>query len=109
MSDITNELVARSEEIEEGGMQGFTVQGRPIAIYRVDGQLYATDNICTHGHALMTDGYLEDRVIECPLHGGRFDIATGEGLGAPITCALACHKVEESDGQIRITLNGDDA
>ncbi|MPW10965.1 Rieske 2Fe-2S domain-containing protein [Paraburkholderia sp. CNPSo 3155] len=109
MTEITNEVIARSEEIEDGGMEGFTVQGRRIAIYRVDGRLHATDNICTHGHALMTDGYLEGQIIECPLHGGRFDVTTGKGLGAPITCDLACHKVEEADGEIRIILNGDAA
>jgi naphthalene 1,2-dioxygenase system ferredoxin subunit len=57
-----------------------------VALYNIEGQLYATHNICTHAHAMLSDGWLDGDVIECPLHGGRFEVKTGKGLGAPITC-----------------------
>ncbi|GAA4236200.1 non-heme iron oxygenase ferredoxin subunit [Actinomadura meridiana] len=96
-------VVARSEEIADGEMLGVHVDGRSIAIYRSEGRLYATGNICTHGQALLTDGWLEDGVIECPLHGGRFDIGSGACLGPPVDEPLATYPVSERDGEIRVS------
>ncbi len=85
-------------------MERVRVEGRDIAVYRSQGRLCATSNVCTHGAALLTDGWLEDGVIECPLHGGRFDVATGKGLGAPIDQDLACYALRETDGGIELAI-----
>ncbi len=53
-------------------MKGIELGDLQIAIYNVEGEIYATDNICTHAFALLTDGFLDGDVIECPLHGGCF-------------------------------------
>lgn len=70
------------------------VGGREIAIYLVDGAVYATDNRCTHGDARLCDGYLEGHEIECPHHQGRFDIRTGAATCAPATLALQTYPVQ---------------
>ena len=75
-----------------------------IALYNIDGQLYATHNVCTHAHALLSDGFLEGDVIECPLHGGRFEVKTGKGLGAPITCDLKTFPVRVEGNAIQVKL-----
>jgi naphthalene 1,2-dioxygenase ferredoxin component len=49
-----------------------------VALYNIEGQLYATHNICTHAHAMLSDGWLDGDVIECPLHGGLFEVKTGK-------------------------------
>ncbi len=64
--------VARKSAIEPGTILGLKVEDRDIAVYNVDGAIYASNNICTHAHAFMSDGWLEGDVLECPLHGGRF-------------------------------------
>jgi naphthalene 1,2-dioxygenase ferredoxin component len=69
------------------------VAGRDIAIYAVGGQVYATDNLCTHGNARLCDGFLEGHEIECPLHQGRFDVRTGAPTCEPVTTALRCYPV----------------
>lgn len=51
----------------------------------VDGEVFATDNICTHGHAGLSDGFLEGREIEYPLHQGRFAVCSGQALCAPLS------------------------
>jgi len=61
------------------------VGDKEVALYEVDGQIYASDNLCTHGAARMSDGFLEGHEIECPLHQGRFDVCTGKALCAPLT------------------------
>jgi nitrite reductase/ring-hydroxylating ferredoxin subunit len=52
-----------------------------IAIYHVDGEFYATDNICPHADAFLNYGRLNGDVIECPVHGVRFEVKTGKGCG----------------------------
>ncbi len=85
MGDSTEWVVVASvADVEEGGALGVEVNGLQLAVYHVGDAWYCTDNVCTHAFALLTDGWLEDHVIECPLHGGQFDIRTGEGLCPPI-------------------------
>jgi naphthalene 1,2-dioxygenase system ferredoxin subunit len=75
-----------------------------IALYNIEGQFYATSNVCTHAHALLSDGWLDGDVIECPLHGGRFEVKTGKGLGAPITCDLKTFPVRVEGNAIQVKL-----
>lgn len=64
---------------------------RQIAIYLVAGEVFATDNHCTHGDARLCEGFLEGYEIECPHHQGRFDIRTGVATCAPAEVALATY------------------
>ena len=58
---------------------GSIVAGHEIALYDVDGDVFATDDICTHAYARLSDGWLDNGEIECPLHAGRFDVAHRKG------------------------------
>jgi naphthalene 1,2-dioxygenase ferredoxin component len=89
-------------------MVGLDLGGVAIALYNVDGVFYASSNICTHAFSYLTDGWLEGPIIECPLHAGRFDVRTGEGQGAPITCDLKTFatRVVGDEIQVRITNAG---
>jgi naphthalene 1,2-dioxygenase ferredoxin component len=76
-----------------------------VALYNIEGQLYATHNICTHAHAMLSDGWLDGDVIECPLHGGRFEVKTSKGLGAPITCDLKTFPVRVEGDAIQVKVS----
>ena len=78
--------------------------GRELAIYGVDGAVFATDNICTHGHARLCDGFLDGHEIECPLHQGKFDIKTGAAMCAPVTQSIRVYPVKVEGGQIMVDL-----
>jgi len=56
---------------------------REIALYGVEGGVYATDNLCTHGNARLCDGFLTGHEIECPLHQGKFDVRNGRPTCEP--------------------------
>ena len=77
--------LAALSELPEEGMRAFEVEGRRIALYRIGGQIYATDDICSHEYTHLTDGWLEpeDCTVECPLHGSRFDLRSGAALTLP--------------------------
>lgn len=96
--------VAAATELAPGEMIAVNAAGREIALYNVDGQYYATANVCTHAFALLTEGWFEDGVVECPLHAGRFDVRTGRGLGPPISCDLDTYAVRVAGETIEIAL-----
>ena len=97
-------VAARSSELGEGEVIGVVIDGQPIALYRLGGKLYATYNICSHEHALLSDGYIEGDCIECPLHQARFHIATGEVRSAPATEPIRTYPVKSEGDQILVEL-----
>ena len=84
MSDHWIDAIA-TDDIPEDDVLGVDIEGKSIALYRVDGEVFATDNLCTHGNARLCDGFLEGHEIECPLHQGKFDIRSGKAMCAPLT------------------------
>ena len=68
--------------------------GRALAIYHVGGAYYATDDLCTHGDASLSEGEIEDGTILCPFHMGSFDIRTGEAVASPCYIPLKTYPVE---------------
>lgn len=93
-----------SADLSAGEMTKADISGHNVAIYSFAGSLYATDNVCTHAYALLTDGWLDEEFVECPLHGGRFDVTTGEAQGDPVTCHLKAYPVRIADGIVEIGL-----
>ena len=91
-------------DVPEEDIIGIDVAGRDIALYSVGGQIYATDNVCTHGNARLCDGFLEGHEIECPLHQGKFDVRTGQPTCAPITEAIRSYPVKVEDGRVWLVL-----
>lgn len=79
---------------------------KTFALYRdEDGQLYATDGICTHGNTHLADGLVKEGMIECPKHNGRFHLHDGSPARAPICRGLATYPVEERQGRIYLNIN----
>ena len=76
--------VAKTSDVTEGEVIGVEIEGTPIAIYNLDGEFFATHNVCTHAFALLSDGYVDDGKIECPLHQGIFDIRPGKAEEGPV-------------------------
>ena len=86
--------VASLSEIDADGVLGVDVNGSPVALYRLSNEVFATSGICTHALALLSDGFVEDGRIECPLHQGQFDIRSGKALCAPVTEDLRTYAVK---------------
>ena len=83
----------------------FDHEGKTYAVYRTaDGNLYATDGVCTHGNAHLADGLVTGTLIECAKHNGRFDITDGSPRRLPACVALKTYKAREHDGKIFLDL-----
>lgn len=104
MSENWTDAAAVSD-VPEGDVIGVKVAGRDIALYEVEGAIYATDNVCTHGQARMSDGFLEGSEIECPLHQGKFDVCTGQALCAPLTENIRTYPVKLVDNRVMLRLD----
>jgi len=95
-------------DLAPGSMIGLEIGTRSIAIYHLeDGSFHATDNVCTHAFAHLSDGWLEGDVVECPLHGGCFDVRSGKGVCEPISKDLEVFPVEIRDGKLCVLLENE--
>src|SRR5215469_9064408 len=92
-------------DLAEGEVLVVEVEGHSIALYDVDGSIFATDNICTHAYARLSDGWLDGELIECPLHAARFDIRTGKVLDPPATEDLRTYPVRLVGDEIQVKLD----
>ncbi len=96
---------AALDAVPEGYVIGIRIEGKEIALYEVEGEIYATDNLCTHGAARMSDGFLEGREIECPLHQGRFDVCSGQAMCAPLTENIRTYPVRIENLRVMLKLD----
>lgn len=93
--------LCRVEDVPEGEVRRFKVDGRPpLAVFNVAGSFFVTDDLCTHGMASLAEGFVEDGIVECPWHGGAFDVRTGAAVRHPCEIALRCYAVEVRDGAV---------
>ena len=97
-------LVASTDDIEEEDVIGVNVAGAAVAVYNVKGKFYATENICTHAFAFLSEGVVIGDVIECPVHQGRFHIPTGKPKGAPVSVALDTYATKVENGKVYVRL-----
>jgi naphthalene 1,2-dioxygenase ferredoxin component len=94
-----------TDDLPADDVQGLTLAGRDIALYTVGSEVYATDNLCTHGRARLCDGFLDGHEIECPLHQGKFDVRDGRPTCAPVTLALRSYPVKIEGGRVLVQID----
>jgi nitrite reductase/ring-hydroxylating ferredoxin subunit len=80
--------------------------GRRLALYRWDGRIYATSDVCPHQGASLSDGCLVSGYIECPVHFALFDIRTGESDGSVTTSRVPTFATKVEDGVVYVDLIG---
>lgn len=91
----------RVEDLPAGSCKTIELPaGRELALYRINGEFYATENFCPHKGAPLAEGTLCDHVIECNWHGWQFDVRTGECL--TVVEKLETYDVVVEDGVVKI-------
>jgi len=96
--------IASKDDVPEDDVMGIDLNAKSIALYQVGGEIFATDNICTHGNARLCDGFLEGHEIECPLHQGKFDIRNGKAMCAPLTEDIQIYPVKIEGGRVFVEI-----
>ena len=91
-------------DVRTGEPKGVKLGGIPVALYRLDDGVFATHDVCTHAYALLSEGYIEGDMVECPLHGALFEIRSGK-CRAVGTTDLATYPVRvETNGDVMVQL-----
>ncbi|MDY6761809.1 MAG: non-heme iron oxygenase ferredoxin subunit [Candidatus Nanohaloarchaea archaeon] len=96
--------VCSVDELEDGDVEGFEVDGEEVLVANVDGEFYAIGDVCTHQHCLLSDGWLEDGEVVCPCHAAKFDLESGEPTRPPATEPEPTYDVDVEDGTVVVTL-----
>ena len=96
--------VALASDLSPGGKKLLDLDGRAVALFNVEGQLYAVDDVCTHDGGPLAEGELHGCEIECPRHGARFDVRTGAALCMPAFEPVTTHEVKVEDGVVFVRL-----
>ncbi len=109
MTETTTEAgrwveVAVADEIADGEVRTYEVEGERIAIARANGQLHAVQNVCSHDDGPLGDGTVDGYCIVCPRHGAKFDVRTGEALTMPAVSPIESFPVKEEAGMIVLAL-----
>lgn len=92
--------VANASDVPEDGTLLVNLGAEPVCLYSFGGEIFATHDTCTHGQASLADGFIEGEEIECPLHQGRFHIATGKAVGIPCTEDIRTYAVKIENGTV---------
>jgi 3-phenylpropionate/trans-cinnamate dioxygenase ferredoxin subunit len=94
--------VAETNEVPPGTAKAVDLEGRPVALFNIDGTYYAIDDTCTHRGGPLSEGTVEGTTVTCPLHGATYDITTGNVLGPPAPEGVVSYRVQVDGNDIKV-------
>jgi nitrite reductase (NADH) small subunit/3-phenylpropionate/trans-cinnamate dioxygenase ferredoxin subunit len=100
--------VANLTDLKPGDCLSVEAGGAGIALFNVNGTIYALDNTCPHAGGPLGEGFLEGHIVECPWHGWRYDVKTGE-RPENRDFKVACYRVQVEGNEISLILPEDKA
>ena len=95
-------VLCAAAEVATGAAFEVAIDDLELAVFNVDGSFHVTDNNCTHGPGMLSEGYLDGRVVECDFHGGRFDVTTGAVVAPPCMVPIRTYPTAVEDGKVVI-------
>jgi 3-phenylpropionate/trans-cinnamate dioxygenase ferredoxin subunit len=95
--------VAALDQIKPGASLMIHVSGESVALFNVDGHIYAISDSCAHAGASLAAGKLDGKIVTCRAHGLKFDVTTGYVGGDP-GFGVTSYPVEIVDEKIRIAI-----
>ena len=93
---------ARLADIPVGTMKCVESNGKPIALCNVEGQIFAIGNVCTHDGGPLSGGLLDEHAVECPRHGARFDVRSGNVLCLPAAIPIPTYQVQIDGDAVKV-------
>jgi 3-phenylpropionate/trans-cinnamate dioxygenase ferredoxin subunit len=95
--------VATADELPPGGEPVVAQIGRHwVAIFNINGEYFAIEDVCTHDDGPLAEGELDGYVIQCPRHGAKFDVKTGKVLAAPAFTDIPVYEVVVEGQEIKV-------
>lgn len=103
-TDLKYESVAKVTDIGPGEMMYIEVGDEPVCLINLNGEFHAINDVCTHQDASLSDGEIDGDEIECPLHGGAFDIRTGQPTSFPVVTPIEVYKVRVVGDDVQVAI-----
>jgi 3-phenylpropionate/trans-cinnamate dioxygenase ferredoxin subunit len=97
--------VAKATDTPPGTISVHEVNGTRIALCNVNGKFYAIDDVCTHDGGPLDQGELVDNLVECPRHGARFDVKTGQVLCLPAAVPIHSYPVRVDGQDVKVQVD----
>jgi 3-phenylpropionate/trans-cinnamate dioxygenase ferredoxin subunit len=97
--------VAPVGAVKNGKVKTFHVAGHDIALCNIEGTYFATQDLCTHDGGPLGEGELWNHDIECPRHGGRFDVRTGQVTALPPIFPIKTFPVRVEGDEIQVAFD----
>ncbi len=98
---------AKLSDIPPGGRAIVLVGETRVILFNTAGKLYAVEDVCSHDEGSLDNGPLEDFDVECPRHGARFDIRTGEATRMPAIAPIRTFRVKVEGDDVLLETNHD--
>ncbi len=102
MSGAKRIELCSTDDVAPGAALKVETEGLTLAVFNVGGEFFVTDDLCTHGPGSLSEGYIEDDVVECNFHNGQFNIRTGEVVAPPCMVPVKTYPVIIVDGKVTI-------
>ncbi len=97
--------VVKTGVVAAGSGKLFEVDGHRVAVFNLNGEFFAIDDICTHEEASLSDGAIDNDTVECPWHGALFNIKTGAALTMPAVTAVRTYAVKVEGDQVWVDVS----
>ena len=101
-----SEAVCALDDLAPGTARRFVIAGVPVAVVRIDDDVYAIGDVCSHANVSLSEGevWCDEKELECPKHGSTFSLVTGDPATLPATQPVPVFDAEIVDGQIVVTI-----
>jgi nitrite reductase/ring-hydroxylating ferredoxin subunit len=95
-------FVCRASDVPVGAAIRAEIGEFVLAVFNLDGSIFVTDDACTHGPGSLSEGFIEDDIVECNFHRGAFNVRTGEAVSPPCIVPVRTYAVVVSQGSVYI-------
>ncbi|MFM9083555.1 MAG: non-heme iron oxygenase ferredoxin subunit [Actinomycetota bacterium] len=101
-------MTLRFDDLENGKAVHVDVDGTPVAVVRIDDEVFAVHDLCSHADVRLSEGivWCETKQIECIRHGSAFSLETGHPDTLPATQPVATYPVTIRDGEVVVSTGG---
>ena len=110
MTTTTTQICAL-DDMEPGTARKFVVADVAVAVVRIDDDVYALADICSHANVSLSEGevWCDEKELECPKHSSAFSLVTGEPTTLPATQPVAVYDASVVDGHIMVTVSTEES
>ena len=96
--------VGSVNDLNNGEAKKIEIDDKKIALFRIDGDYFATDDTCTHEKASLSEGEIDNETVTCPHHGARFNIKTGQAMSLPAMFPVKTYQIKIDGDNIMINI-----